>query len=75
MYGEYGDIIGRVVIDRNFDEYLIERVEEAFEANDKDDVEIDENIMDNVIYVKSSKLESDDLIDILADNGILAKED
>ena len=75
MYGEYGDIIGRVVIDRNFDEYLIERVEEAFEANDKDDVEIDENIMDNAIYVKSSKLESDDLIDILADNGILAKED
>lgn len=75
MHGEYGDIIGRVVIDRNFDEYLIERVEETFEANDKDDVEIDENIMDNVIYVKSSKLESDDLIDILADNGILAKED
>ena len=75
MYGEYGDIIGRVVIDRNFDQYLIERVEEAFEGNDKDDIEIDENIMDNVIYVKSSKLESDDLIDILADNGILAKED
>lgn len=69
----YGDIIGSVVVDMNFDEHMTERVEEAFEANDRDDVEIEECIMSNVIYVKSTKLESDDLIDILADNGIEAR--
>ncbi len=69
----YGDVIGQVTVDMNFDEYMTERVKEAFEANDRDDVEIEGCIMSNIIYVKSTKLESDDLIDILADNGIEAR--
>lgn len=69
----YGDTIGTVVVDMGFDEYMKERVEDAFEANDKDDIEIEENMMDNLIYISSTKLENDDLIDILADSGIEAK--
>lgn len=69
----YGDTIGTVVVDMGFDEYMKERVEDAFEANDKDDIEIEENMMDNLIYINSTKLENDDLIDILADSGIEAK--
>lgn len=70
----YGDVIGQVTVDMNFDEYMTERVKEAFEANNKDDIEVEECIVSNIIYVKSTKLESDDLIDILADNGIEARE-
>lgn len=69
----YGCLIGEVIVYRNFDEYMIERVEEAFADNDKDDIEIEEDFSSDVIYVKSTKLEDDDLISILADNGIEAE--
>ena len=51
----YGDIIGQVTVDMNFDEYMTERVKEAFEANDRDDVEVEECVVSNIIYVKSTK--------------------
>lgn len=69
----YGDVIGRVVVDMCFDEFMMEKVEVAFECNDRDGIEIEESILENMIYIKSTQLEDDDLIDILADNGIEAK--
>jgi len=69
----YGDIIGRVVVDMCFDEFMMEKVEAAFEYNNRDGIDIEESIPENMIYIKSTQLEDDDLIDILADNGIEAR--
>lgn len=70
----YGDILGRVEVYTNFDEDMEEKVEEAFDSHGYDVVEIEVSCNMDVIYVTSRTYDSEQLKDILADNGIDAIE-
>lgn len=70
----YGDVLGRIEIYANFDEDMEERVEEAFEGHGYNVVEIEVSYSMGVVYVNSRTYDSEQLKDILADNGIDAIE-
>lgn len=71
----YGDSMGNIEINFGFDDMMLEKIEEAFNEDIDDEIEIEPSYATGIVTISSNRLDTDQLLDIARDHGLTCVDD